>query len=93
MYLYFLAEDSVWSQVLNMRDSIQVDYSKFEEMFSQKEVVSPKASLSPEEDKGLTRRNSSHNQEVNLSCNFKAVAFSDIVHDPPLLLAERSTAF
>lgn len=47
-----------------MKDSIDVEYSKLEEMFAQKEPVSPKnsAPLSPEEDKAAKRH--SHSQEV-----------------------------
>lgn len=63
---YAFKKESVWSEVLNMRDSIDVDYNKFEEMFSQKEVESPKTLVVPEGDKGLTRRHSTHNQEVTL---------------------------
>ncbi|XP_045204866.2 inverted formin-2-like [Mercenaria mercenaria] len=63
---YAFKKESVWNEVLNMEDSIEVDYSKFEEMFSQKEETATKTTLSPDDDKGLIRRNSSHSQEVTL---------------------------
>ena len=58
------SEDSLWSQVLDMKDSIDVDYSKLEEMFAQPEPASPKNSNTlPTEVDEKSKRNS-HNHEV-----------------------------
>ena len=35
---YNLAEDSVWGDVMGMKDAIKVEYGRLEELFSQKET-------------------------------------------------------
>lgn len=63
---YVFSEDSVWSQVLNMKDSISVEYSKLEDLFSQKEPVSPKnSSTSPAAEGEEKAKRNSQNQEVS----------------------------
>ncbi|XP_052794467.1 inverted formin-2-like isoform X1 [Mya arenaria] len=64
---YSFKKNSVWSEVHGMKDSIDVEYSKLEEMFAQKEsTTSPKiTSLAPDEN-AVTKRNSAHNHEITL---------------------------
>lgn len=64
LYLNTFAE-SVWNDVLNMEDKVDVDYSTFEDMFAQKEIE-PKPNLAVDNESSLTRRNSGHNTEVNI---------------------------
>lgn len=60
-------KDSIWDQVLNMEDSIDVEYSKLEDMFAKEEPSTlDRASLAPKDTGGSTRRSSTHNTEVAL---------------------------
>ncbi|KAL4230063.1 FH2 domain-containing protein 1 [Mactra antiquata] len=61
----FSFKKSVWNDVLNMEDKVDVDYSKFEEMFAQKEIE-PKVHLAVDNDSTMTRRNSGHATEITL---------------------------
>ncbi|XP_053400636.1 inverted formin-2-like [Mercenaria mercenaria] len=36
---YAFKKESIWNEILNMKDSIDIDYKKVEEMFSQKDVA------------------------------------------------------
>ena len=68
----FHVEDSVWNDVSKMTDSIDVEYGKLEELFSQKVTSPPAGTLSPEADdanKVMTRKNSHKDSEVGYSCN------------------------
>ncbi|XP_045204918.2 inverted formin-2-like [Mercenaria mercenaria] len=62
---YAFKKESIWNEVLNMKDSIDLDYKKVEEMFSQKGVAAPITALS-EEDKTSKNRNTSPNVKVTL---------------------------
>ena len=59
----FFSEESIWDTVLNMKDKIDLDYTKMEEMFSQKEVAAPKL-LPSADDSKANSRNSTQVLEV-----------------------------
>ena len=59
---FFITETSVWADVLNMDDKVNVDYPKLEEWFAQKQ--SPSVSLKPENNKSPLARKHSTPQEV-----------------------------
>lgn len=59
----------MWGDVSKMDDSINVEYSKLEELFSQKVTSPPPTTLSPdaEDSNTMARRNSHRETEVQRS--------------------------
>ena len=55
----------MWGQVLNMNDSINVEYGKLEELFSRQDTTAAPKTLAPPEDNALSRKNSLPNTEVS----------------------------
>ncbi|XP_060576216.1 inverted formin-2-like isoform X2 [Ruditapes philippinarum] len=61
--VYAFKKESIWNQVLNMKDKIDLDYTKVEEMFSQKEIAAPKQHT---DDSKAQNRTSTQVHEVTL---------------------------
>lgn len=55
-------EESVWGDVLKMKDKIKVDYSELERLFADKERVAVRQELQVDQKKTLMKRLSSSNE-------------------------------
>ena len=68
------AEESVWGDVLKMKDKIKVDYDELERLFADKERIVAKQELQVDQKKTLMKRLSSSNEAS--------------VHRPPVLVVK-----